>query len=168
VSHGASTQTSRSPPGNHRGKSRYLNSPCHPSTWSASATRTGSCASAAANAASAAAVRRAAFRQVLNCQGIGRLLNLLMLFGRHRGLSYTRRGTARRSAGLVSARLRRRCRSPGRTSAAAKGDYSVGATRYPRLQFWSADEYLSGVRPHLPAMADPYTGKPIQRDMLTG
>ena len=34
--------------------------------------------------------------------------------------------------------------------------------------FWSAEEYLSGVRPHVPAMADPYTGKSIQRDTFTG
>ena len=46
------------------------------------------------------------------------------------------------------------------------GTYSLGATAYPRLQFWSAEEHLEGIRPNLPAMADPYTGMAVQTDML--
>ena len=51
-----------------------------------------------------------------------------------------------------------------------QGDGRVPRRRdaLPRLQFWSAEEYLRGVRPHLPAMADPYTGKAVQTDMFTG
>ena len=48
------------------------------------------------------------------------------------------------------------------------GTYKVGASEYPRLQFWSAEEYLKGTRPHLPSMADPYTGKAVQADMFSG
>ena len=58
--------------------------------------------------------------------------------------------------------------STAHAAARMKGEYTVGASRYPRLQFWSAEEYLNGIRPNLPAMADPFTGKPIQRDMFTG
>ncbi len=64
--------------------------------------------------------------------------------------------------------LKRVTTSSARAAAKAMGEYRVGATRYPRLQFWSAEEYLRGVRPHLPAMADPYTGKAVQTDMFTG
>ncbi|MYA07672.1 MAG: site-specific DNA-methyltransferase [Holophagales bacterium] len=64
--------------------------------------------------------------------------------------------------------LKRVTTPKARAAAAAKGEYKVGATRYPRLQFWSAEEYFSGSRPHLPAMADPYTGKAVQSDLFTG
>ena len=57
--------------------------------------------------------------------------------------------------------------SRARAAAQEKGTYTVGASRYPRLQFWSAQEYLDGVRPNLPAMADPYTGEAVQIDMFT-
>ena len=53
-------------------------------------------------------------------------------------------------------------------AAMAKEEYRVGASRHPRLQFWSAEEYLNGIRPNLPAVADAYAGKPIRRDMFTG
>lgn len=58
--------------------------------------------------------------------------------------------------------------SKPRAAAMAKGTYKVGASEYPRLQFWSAEEYLDGIRPHIPAMADPYTGKAVQTHMFTG
>ena len=53
-----------------------------------------------------------------------------------------------------------------RAAAQSMGTYSIGATAYPRLQFWSAEEHLEGIRPNLPAMADPYTGMAVQTDML--
>ena len=55
-----------------------------------------------------------------------------------------------------------------RAAAAGKGTYTVGATDYPRLQFWSVEEYLDGIRPNLPSMADPYTGKAVQTDIFMG
>lgn len=36
-----------------------------------------------------------------------------------------------------------------------------GAGRFPRLQFWSADELFAGRQPLLPPMLDAYTGKPL-------
>ncbi len=42
------------------------------------------------------------------------------------------------------------------------GKYSLGAEAYPRCQMWSIEEYFEGIRPHLPAMLDPLTGKPMQ------
>ena len=46
------------------------------------------------------------------------------------------------------------------------GMSTIGATQYPRLQFWSAEEYFEGIMPQLPPMADPYTGKSVQLDMF--
>ena len=46
--------------------------------------------------------------------------------------------------------------------AAEAGKYRVGAESYPRYQMWSIEEFFEGSRPHLPAMLDPLTGRPIQ------
>ena len=46
--------------------------------------------------------------------------------------------------------------------ARAKGEIIVGASRYPRVQVWSIADYFDGRIPHLPALADPFTGKPVQ------
>ena len=53
-----------------------------------------------------------------------------------------------------------------RAAATKKGKYTVGTSRYPRLQFWSVEEYLSGEFPRLPSMADPYTGQSLQSDLF--
>ena len=49
-----------------------------------------------------------------------------------------------------------------RTEAAQLGEIAVGANRHPRAQLWSIEEYFDGVRPNLPALSDPYTGRPIE------
>ena len=54
------------------------------------------------------------------------------------------------------------------SSAAELGTIRVGAQQYPKLQLWSAEDHLEGRRPHLPDMADPYTGKQIQQGELFG
>ena len=38
----------------------------------------------------------------------------------------------------------------------------LGATEYPRAQLWSIQDYFDNRMPMLPALADPYTGKPVQ------
>ena len=38
----------------------------------------------------------------------------------------------------------------------------MGASRYPRVQVWSIADYFDGRFPHLPALADPFTGKAMQ------
>ena len=45
--------------------------------------------------------------------------------------------------------------------AAQAGKYIRGAESYPRCQIWSIAEHFEGIRPHLPAMLDPLTGKPM-------
>lgn len=62
----------------------------------------------------------------------------------------------------------KRVTTPSAHAAARKrGVLELGASRYPRLQFWSVEDYFDGIVPRLPAMADPYTGKPVQPDMLS-
>ncbi len=52
--------------------------------------------------------------------------------------------------------------------ATRRGTYSIGASVYPRLQFWSIQEYMTEPRmmPKLPPMADPDTGKAVQADLF--
>ncbi len=45
-----------------------------------------------------------------------------------------------------------------RAEAAAMGEVTVGAERYPRVQLWSIKDYFEGRRPELPSLADPWTG----------
>ena len=49
-----------------------------------------------------------------------------------------------------------------RTEVANKGFLNLGASRYPRAQLWSIEDYFADRMPKLPALADPYTGKPFQ------
>ena len=72
----------------------------------------------------------------------------------------------RAMAGVFIA-LRHVTARPARAAAAAAGTFMIGADAYPRLQFWSVEEYLAGHVPRLPSMADPYTGKPVQMDAFT-
>ena len=54
-------------------------------------------------------------------------------------------------------------RAPGAHAEAAKrGNLRLGATEYPRAQLWSIRDYFADRMPSLPALADPYTGKPAQ------
>ena len=56
--------------------------------------------------------------------------------------------------------------APGaRTETAGKGFLNLGASRYPRAQLWSVEDYFAGRMPLLPALADPYTGKPLQESL---
>lgn len=48
-----------------------------------------------------------------------------------------------------------------RAEAQGMGKVRVGASEFPRIQLWSIRDYFNGRLPVLPAMADPYTGKPM-------
>ena len=48
------------------------------------------------------------------------------------------------------------------------GYLQLGANRYPKTQFWSIADYFQDRLPILPPLADPYTGKAMQRDILAG
>ena len=48
------------------------------------------------------------------------------------------------------------------------GTFTIGAQRYPKLQLWSIEELLDDREPHLPDMADPYTGERIRQAELFG
>ncbi len=48
-----------------------------------------------------------------------------------------------------------------RAEAAAMGEVTVGAERYPRVQLWSIADYFEGRPPVLPSLADPWTGGEI-------
>ncbi|MCY4297250.1 MAG: DNA methyltransferase [Gammaproteobacteria bacterium] len=52
--------------------------------------------------------------------------------------------------------------------AVGRGKYKIGASSYPRLQFWSIQEYMAEPRtsPSLPTMADPDTGKAMQMELF--
>ena len=53
-----------------------------------------------------------------------------------------------------------------RAEAAKQGMFKIGASEYPKVQFWSVEEYFNGAKAQLPAMNDPYTGKPMQGDFF--
>ena len=48
-----------------------------------------------------------------------------------------------------------------RVEAAGAGTVEFGTSSYPQVQLWSVAEWFAGERPDLPALADPYTGKPM-------
>ena len=59
-------------------------------------------------------------------------------------------------------------RSPNaKREASAVGYLELGVNRYPKAQFWSIEDYFQNRHPTLPPLADPYTGKPMQMDILT-
>ena len=49
--------------------------------------------------------------------------------------------------------------------AAKRGKLRLGASEYPRAQLWSMEDYFDNRMPMLPALADPYTGKPVQQSI---
>ena len=57
---------------------------------------------------------------------------------------------------------------PARARADAKqfGSLTVSGQRYERLQPYSMQDYFDGRPPMLPAMLDPYTGKPVYQMTL--
>jgi len=56
--------------------------------------------------------------------------------------------------------------APGAHAEAAKrGKLHLGASSYPRAQLWSIQDYFDDRMPMLPALADPYTGKPVQQSV---
>ncbi|MYH14376.1 MAG: site-specific DNA-methyltransferase [Gammaproteobacteria bacterium] len=58
-------------------------------------------------------------------------------------------------------------RSPNaKREASAAGYLELGVNRYPKAQFWSIEDYFQNRHPTLPPLADPYTGKPMQMDIL--
>ena len=63
--------------------------------------------------------------------------------------------------------LKRVTTASAHAAARKRGVLELGASRYPRLQFWCVEDYFDGIVPRLPAMADPYTGKPVQPDLLS-
>ena len=52
-----------------------------------------------------------------------------------------------------------------RAEATHKGFLTLGASQYPRAQLWSIEDYFDNRMPLLPALADPYTGKPLQTSL---
>ncbi len=50
--------------------------------------------------------------------------------------------------------------------AANKGEKTLGANSYPRMQLWTIAQYFEGIKPNLPAMLDPFTGKAMHPDMF--
>ena len=52
-----------------------------------------------------------------------------------------------------------------RVEAQGAGYLEVGASRYPKTQLWSIEEYFQDRFPHLPPLADPYTGKAMQMEL---
>ena len=52
--------------------------------------------------------------------------------------------------------------SGAHAEAARRGNLRMGASEYPRAQLWSIHDYFEDRMPMLPALADPYTGKPVQ------
>lgn len=52
--------------------------------------------------------------------------------------------------------------SGAKAETAKRGTLTLGATEYPRAQLWSIQDYFDNRMPMLPALADPYTGKPVQ------
>ena len=53
-----------------------------------------------------------------------------------------------------------------RAEAQGMGKVRVGASEFPRVQLWSIHDYFDDRSPLLPAMADPYTGKPMQPQLM--
>ncbi|MDE0347602.1 MAG: DNA methyltransferase [Boseongicola sp.] len=53
-----------------------------------------------------------------------------------------------------------------RAEAKGAGYLELGASRYPAAQLWSIQDYFQDRLPVLPPLADPYTGKAMQLDML--
>ncbi len=49
---------------------------------------------------------------------------------------------------------------------AGAGKLKQGASEYNRLVMWSIDEYFAGIKPVLPPLAHPRTGKPLQEDLM--
>lgn len=54
-----------------------------------------------------------------------------------------------------------------RAALAGAGTLTLGASTFPRAQLWSIEDYFSGRMPHLPDLADPFTGKAIPEEMQT-
>ena len=52
-----------------------------------------------------------------------------------------------------------------RAAAASAGTMSFGSSSYPKVQMWSIEQWFEGQRPELPALADPYTGKPMMESL---
>ena len=67
----------------------------------------------------------------------------------------------------VFATLRPMASPRAKAEAKGAGYLRVGASRYPKAQFWSIAEYFQNRLPVLPPLADPYTGKAMEQDMFT-
>ncbi len=52
-----------------------------------------------------------------------------------------------------------------RVEARGAGDVAMGARRWPKVQLRSIADWFDRREPDLPPLADPFTGKPMQRDM---
>lgn len=48
---------------------------------------------------------------------------------------------------------------------ASTGELKVGASTYPRVQLWSLEDYFNGMKPQLPDMTDPFTGRALPEEM---
>ena len=56
--------------------------------------------------------------------------------------------------------------SQARQEAAMMGDIRIQASRYPRMQLWPISDYFEDRMPMMPPMTDPYTGEPLQPNLL--
>ena len=57
-------------------------------------------------------------------------------------------------------------RAPGaHAEIATRGRLRLGVSEYPRAQLWSIHDYFANRMPALPALADPYTWKPLQQSL---
>ena len=53
-----------------------------------------------------------------------------------------------------------------KAEASGAGYLEIGASRYPKAQFWSIVDYFQDRLPVLPPLADPYTGKAMEYDLF--
>ena len=53
-----------------------------------------------------------------------------------------------------------------KAEASGAGYLEIGASRYPKAQFWSIVDYFQDRLPVLPPLADPYTGRAMELDMF--
>lgn len=63
--------------------------------------------------------------------------------------------------------LQGRQRQNAEAELAGVGELSLGASTFPRAQLWSIENWFADRLPHLPVLADPFTGKAIPEELQT-
>lgn len=54
-----------------------------------------------------------------------------------------------------------------RAEARQVGTVKMGAANYPKIVFWTVEEYFKNLEPRIPPLADPYTGKPFHESLFS-